>query len=1067
MALCDLRGAVLHRVCVRGVSAKGHELDDAVLDFATLEHCDFSRARCERASFRFTRLRACDLTGVDSAHLREGADVDADEATRATLRVGGRREHEARIGVHESRIARLEGVVETDMKSDVPAVWQLPPFGATDFVGREEQMAELLQVLGVTPAPAPATPARPAVIHAVGGMGGVGKTKLASALVHHPAVARHFALRWWVSGASAAALQGEMTALGRRLGLGDNPTPADVYAWLHKGGRAYLLVIDNVDAPEEVRAHLPSVVADAGRVLLTSRRTDWGARVLEQRVALVNLDVLSEAAALALLASTQGDAARAEAVRADPAARELVREVLGCLPLAVVQVGAVMEEREVGAGEMLRELRRDAARLLADPATAPPTHERPVWVALQASLEVLRARDRGGLAEWLLRMLAFLAPDGTPGVVLRKTVVGSVGRLPARVAWVPKPRRADATPDASPPVTLTDLEPSRLWSPDRAVREAIVRAVEDVESGARRGAAEHAEAVAARCKALRAVMLWHAWAGVMHDEVTAWSLFVEAARAGDWIAQVYVGTERATPAAALVVAENEGRAAASVPAVTPEEKGRWLRDGLAEAERGVERGEAAAIEVVARHCSVGLRDHTRALALYERACAMEHAHAVNGLGYMIGSGQGVEKDERRALGLYERAAAMGLAQAMHNAALCFENGAGTSKDVSRAVVHYERAASLGLGDALVNLGSLYGRGLGVERDERRASELFARAAAAGNSWAKRKVRVLPRADSSGVSATDSDVTVALKLLASLSLIQRDRVEAREACGMAEELRVHRLVQRVVRAELGGVRVTEGAGTGAMRASAGDEEMAWHVCLEAVGTVMADEFRRKDPAGWQKDEQRKRVLAGAMETWAAGVEELATGARERWGGVPMARVEWAMGILANEQSRYPAALAWYDKALRIYRRERGEEDVDVGALYNSMANVLQAQAQYPKALEFYEKALRIKLRQLGEEHVSVADTYNNMALVFVAQAQFPKALEFYERALRIKLLQLGEEHRSVGDTLYNMALLFESLSRPADALAHFRRAEAIYVRTFGEGHSEVTDVRAKIAALAAR
>jgi hypothetical protein len=39
-------------------------------------------------------------------------------------------------------------------------------------------------------------------------------------------------------------------------------------------------------------------------------------------------------------------------------------------------------------------------------------------------------------------------------------------------------------------------------------------------------------------------------------------------------------------------------------------------------------------------------------------------------------------------------------------------------------------------------------------------------------------------------------------------------------------------------------------------------------------------------------------------------------------------------------------------------------------------------KYPKALEFSEKSLKIRLKLLGEDHLDTATTYNNLGLIYI-------------------------------------------------------------------------------------
>lgn len=216
---------------------------------------------------------------------------------------------------------------------DVRAPSQLPP-AVADFVGRAELVAGAVELLAGERHAVP--------MCAVSGKAGSGKTALAvhaaqQALDHFPDGQLFASLR----GAAAPVTPNEVLArFLRALGVpgSDLPESVEERAALYRSalaGRRVLVVLDDAVSTEQVRPLLPGSTSCA--VLVTSRIRLAGL----EGAALLDLDVLSAAESLALLARVAG----AERVAAEPEAALETVTLCGFLPLAVRTAGARLAAR--------------------------------------------------------------------------------------------------------------------------------------------------------------------------------------------------------------------------------------------------------------------------------------------------------------------------------------------------------------------------------------------------------------------------------------------------------------------------------------------------------------------------------------------------------------------------------------------------------------------------------------------------------------------------------------------------------------------------------------------------
>jgi DNA-binding SARP family transcriptional activator/Tfp pilus assembly protein PilF len=238
---------------------------------------------------------------------------------------------------------------------------QLPAVVAC-FTGRDAELAALTGLLG--PGACGAAPAL--VISAIGGTAGVGKTALAIQWAHQvagrfPDGQLYVNLRGYdpdepvSAGDALAGFLGALGVPGQQI-----PDREDDRARLYRSrlaGRRMIVVLDNARDGDQVRPLLPG---DPGCVAVVTSRDSLAGLVAADGARRLDLDVLPQADAVALLRSLIGGR-----VDADPDAAAQLAGLCARLPLALrIAAELAAARRETPLRELVTELAADRLDLL-------------------------------------------------------------------------------------------------------------------------------------------------------------------------------------------------------------------------------------------------------------------------------------------------------------------------------------------------------------------------------------------------------------------------------------------------------------------------------------------------------------------------------------------------------------------------------------------------------------------------------------------------------------------------------------------------------------------------------
>lgn len=306
-----------------------------------------------------------------------------------------------------------------DNPEPMPAVFNVLYGRNPNFSGRFEAMESLQKTLREGNA----------AITALAGMGGVGKTTLAAEYCHR--FGARYGGVWWIRAEQESVMLSDLAALGARVGCttsGNIEIDArTALEYLVSQPKPWLIVYDNAPNPDAVTKWRPG---GAVRCLITSRYSGFDGIAKVTPLGEWSDDVAADY----LIARTGRDD--------KPGALRLAH-ALGGLPLAAEQAAVFLRGRK---GISFDNYATDIAELIKRPRPKGATGDYPdtVYAAFVKSLETLGTIEGGETALDILRLCAFLSPDGVDLGLLMADKNGAVLPAPFAKAMTNSTAREDS-----------------------------------------------------------------------------------------------------------------------------------------------------------------------------------------------------------------------------------------------------------------------------------------------------------------------------------------------------------------------------------------------------------------------------------------------------------------------------------------------------------------------------------------------------------------------------------------------------------------------------------------------
>jgi NB-ARC domain/Tetratricopeptide repeat len=263
-----------------------------------------------------------------------------------------------------------------------------------------------------------ATAGTAVICQVLAGTGGVGKTQLAAHYARRMWDGGMVDLLGWVTAANRDTIVTSYAKAGAEVAGVDPSDPQNAAAaflgWLETTERRWLLVLDDLADPADLRGLWPPP-SGQGRVVMTTRRRDAMLSGEARRMINISLFTPTEAASYLTAKLTAHDR------HDDPHEIAGLAADLGYLPLALAQASAYLIDAGLdcsGYRARLADRRRSLPELVPDDSGLPDDHRTTVAASWSLSIEAADRLRPAGLSRPMLELASALDPNGIPSAVL-------------------------------------------------------------------------------------------------------------------------------------------------------------------------------------------------------------------------------------------------------------------------------------------------------------------------------------------------------------------------------------------------------------------------------------------------------------------------------------------------------------------------------------------------------------------------------------------------------------------------------------------------------------------------
>jgi tetratricopeptide (TPR) repeat protein len=150
----------------------------------------------------------------------------------------------------------------------------------------------------------------------------------------------------------------------------------------------------------------------------------------------------------------------------------------------------------------------------------------------------------------------------------------------------------------------------------------------------------------------------------------------------------------------------------------------------------------------------------------------------------------------------------------------------------------------------------------------------------------------------------------------------------------------------------------------------------------------------------------------------------------------------LGLVASDLSKYDAAVAHFEAALKIKKNLLGDDHAEVAGVCANLSTVFQRLGRLDEALAMCSSALEIFKKAPGDNQKSIAICHHTMGNILTRQGKRGEAMVHYSSGLAIALKTEGETANAAG-FLLSIGTVLESQNKLDEAMEKYVSALRIY------------------------
>ena len=181
---------------------------------------------------------------------------------------------------------------------------------------------------------------------------------------------------------------------------------------------------------------------------------------------------------------------------------------------------------------------------------------------------------------------------------------------------------------------------------------------------------------------------------------------------------------------------------------------------------------------------------------------------------------------------------------------------------------------------------------------------------------------------------------------------------------------------------------------------------------------------------------------------------------------LARPYGGLGNLYKSLNQYAEAETYYQNAILLRKRHRGENSLSLVWLYNESCEMYLFSNQLDKAMDAAKKAYEISLAQRGEESTRAIYSATNIGTILLHQEKYEEALSFLTKTISLKEKYLKRDRRSLAESYLYVGQTYYHLNKTSLA-KHFLRECLNKIGTLFSKHKYISQAYLYLARIEAQ